>query len=254
MNNKKLNHPFRHWVIEEYKQTKLLFRSIPSLAVAIFVVAVVCMNLMANKIIFNEPWLALNGGVLISWIPFLTMDIITKHFGAKAANRLSILAIIVNLSCCLIFYIVSIIGVNEAFDQIFHGTWFILIGSTIAFILSALTNNYSNEAVGKLFKKNPDGRLAYITRTYISTFIGQVIDNLAFVVPTYMLFAPIFWGEQFGWTFLQCFTCSVSCAIFEFIIEAVFAPVGYHINKKWKEERVGEEYLETYAKWSDRND
>ena len=240
MSDKK-EHPIRDWVIKEYNITKLLFRAIPSLAVAIFVVTVVVMNLMASKIILNVEWLALNGGVLISWIPFLTMDIITKHFGAKAANRLSILAICVNLFCCLIFYIVSIIGVNEAFDSVFHGTWFILIGSTIAFILSAVTNNYSNEFVGKLFRKNPDGKLAYITRTYISTFIGQIIDNLAFVLPTYMLFAPIYWGV--GWTFLQCFMCAFLCAIAEFILEAIFSPIGYRINKKWKEEDVGKEYL-----------
>lgn len=240
MSDKK-KHPICDWVVKEYNITKLLFRAIPSLAVAIFVVAVVVMNLMASKIILNVEWLALNGGVLISWIPFLTMDIITKHFGAKAANRLSILAIFVNLFCCLIFYIVSIIGVNEAFDSVFHGTWFILIGSTIAFILSAVTNNYSNEFVGKLFIKNPDGKLAYITRTYISTFIGQIIDNLAFVLPTYMLFAPIYWG--IGWTFLQCFMCALLCAIAEFIIEAIFSPIGYRINKRWKEEDVGKDYL-----------
>ena len=133
---------------------------------------------------------------------------------------------------------------NPAFDSIFHGTWFILIGSTIAFIVSAITNNYSNEFVGKLFKKNPDGKFAYFVRTYVSTFVGQVIDNLMFVVPTYMLFAPFFWGPEYGWTFLQCLTCSILCAIVELVIEAIFTPIGYKINRKWKEEKVGEEYLE----------
>ena len=239
--NKNKCHSFCGWMKKEYYITKLLFRSIPSLAVAIFIVSVVVMNLMANKIILNVSWLALNGGVLISWIPFLTMDIVTKHFGAKAANRLSLLAIIVNLLCCLIFYIVSIIGVNEAFDSIFHGVWFIYLGSTIAFILSAITNNNTNEYVGKLFKKNPNGKLAYIARTYISTFLGQIIDNLMFVLPTYMLFAPLVWG--FGWTFLQCFMCSLLCAVLEFILEALFSPIGYRINKAWREEKVGEIYL-----------
>ena len=241
MNKEAKRHPFCDWVKKEFHLSKLFFRSVPSIAVAIFVVSVVVMNLMANKIILNLPWIALNGGILASWIPFLTLDIVTKHFGAKAANKLSILAILVNLFCCLIFYIVSLIGDNEAFDTIFHGTWFILAGSTIAFILSALTNNYSNEYVGTLFKKNPDGKFAYFMRTYVSTFIGQVIDNLAFVLPTYMLFAPIFWG--IGWTFLQCLSCSVLCAILEFVLEAIFSPIGYRINKKWKEEDVGHDYL-----------
>ena len=240
---KKTRRSFKKWISDEHKITKTLFRATPSLAVALFCVSVVVMNLMANKVILSLEWIALNGGMFASWIPFLVMDILTKHFGAKAANRLSILAICVNLVCCLIFYIVSLIGVNEAFDKIFHGTWFILIGSTIAFILSAITNNYSNEIVGKMFKKNPDGKFAYIIRTYVSTFIGQVIDNLMFILPTYMLFAPIFWGKEYGWTFLQCLMCSVTGAILEMLIEFIFAPIGYRINKKWKEEKVGEEYF-----------
>lgn len=244
MKESKKRRSFCEWAKFEYRITKVLFRSIPSIAVAIFVLTVVLMNLMANKIILKLDWIALNGGVLISWIPFLTMDMITKHFGARAANRLSLLAIAINLLCCLIFFIVSIIGVNEAFDSIFRGTWFILIGSTIAFILSAITNNYSNEAVGRLFKKNPNGMFAFIVRAYISTFIGQVIDNLAFVLPTYMLFARIFWGEEFAWTFLQCLSCSVLCAIVELAIEAIFAPIGYRINEGWREDGVGAAYFQ----------
>lgn len=231
---------------DEYKEAFMLFRSIPSLAVAIFVVSVVVMNLMANKIILNTEWIALGGGVLVSWIPFLVMDIVTKHFGPKAANRLSLLAIVVNLSCCLIFYVVTLIGDNEAFDSIFSSTWFILIGSTIAFILSAITNNYSNEFVGKLFKKNPNGKFAYIVRTYVSTLIGQFVDNLAFILPTYMLFAPLIWGPEYGWTFLQCAMCSLTGAVAELILEAIFAPIGYKINQKWIREKIGENYFKNY--------
>ena len=244
MKEKTQKRSFCEWARQEYRITKLLFRSTPSIAVAIFVVTVVVMNLMANKTIYRNDWLVLNGGVLVSWIPFLTMDILTKHFGARAANRLSILAIFVNLFCCLIFYLVSIIESNPAFDSIFHGTWFILIGSTIAFVLSAITNNYSNELIGRLFKKNPDGRFAYFVRAYVSTLVGQIIDNLMFAMPTFMLFAPIVWGPEYGWTFVQCLMCSVLCALFELVIEGLFTPIGYRINKKWKEEKVGEEYLE----------
>ncbi len=243
MEESKKRRSFCEWVKYQHQLTKILLRAIPSILVAIFVLAVVVMNLMANKVILYVDWIALNGGILVSWIPFLIMDITTKHFGAKAANKLSYIAIVSNLFCCLIFYIVSLIGVNEAFDSIFRGTWFILVGSTIAFILSAITNNYSNEWVGKLFKKNPNGKLAYITRTYISTFLGQVIDNLAFVIPTYMLFAPIFWGQEFGWTFVQCLTCSVFCAVLEFVLEGIFSPLGYLINKRWQKENLGEEYF-----------
>ena len=243
MDTTKEKRSFLQWVKREAQLTKLLFRSIPSIAVAIFVVSVVMMNFMASKTILRLEWLALSGGALISWIPFLTMDIVTKHFGAKAANRLSIFAILINLLCVLLAHLITLIGDNPEFDKVFSTTWFILLSSTFAFVLSAITNNYSNELVGRLFKKNPDGKLAYFTRTYVSTFIGQIVDNLAFILPTYMLFAPLFWGQEYGWTFLQCFMCSFLGAIFEMLAETLFSPLGLYINRKWKKDGVGDAYL-----------
>ena len=130
-----------------------------------------------------------------------------------------------------------------ALNSIFSGTWFILLSSTIAFIISAIVNNFSNAAIGKMFKKNPDGKAAFVTRTYISTFIGQFIDNLVFSILTFMLFAPIFW-DGFHWAFLQCLTCSLTGALAELLMEIIFSPLGYKICKKWDEEKVGQEYLD----------
>lgn len=244
MDNISTVHPFKRWVKKEYTITKTLFRAIPSLMVAIFCVMVVVMNLMASKIILKLDWIAINGGLLVSWVPFLIMDIVTKHFGAGSANRLSLLGIIINALCALIFYVISIIGVNESFDAVFNTNWFILLGSTFAFILSALVNNFSNEAIGKLFKNNPNGKLAYTTRTYISTFFAQLVDNLAFVIPTYMLFAPIFWGPEAKWSFLQCLICSLVAMLLEFLLEVIFSPLGYYLLNKWKKEEVGKDYFE----------
>ena len=91
-----------------WKDTVLLFRNLPGTVVALFVIAVVTMNLLANKIIYRGPYLAIDGGILVSWLSFLCMDIITKHYGPRAANKVSIFAIMVNLLMCLIFYIISI--------------------------------------------------------------------------------------------------------------------------------------------------
>ncbi len=238
---------FKEWILFEYKSTVTLFRTIPSIVVAIFVMAVIAMNILANKTIVQEEYIALDGGFLVSWISFLCMDIIVKHFGPKAANKVSLFAITVNLLVCLIFYIVSIIPTpNEdytAFNTIIGGTWFILLSSTIAFIISAILNNCTNYALGKTFKKNPDGKLAFFVRSYVSTFIGQFIDNLIFAVLTFMLFAPIFW-DGFSWTFVQCVTCSLVGAALETVSEVIFAPIAYHISKNWKKHDVGKEYFE----------
>lgn len=232
---------------EELFEIKILLRSIPTTVVTLFVVSVVCMNLLANKTLLQLDWIALDGGILISWLSFMCMDIITKHFGPKASNSITVLAVAINLLTCLIFFVASAIPSNaenfDAFDSIFGGTWFILFGSTVAFLASAVINNSLNWMIGKSFRQNPDGRLAYAMRTYISTFIGQFLDNFIFSVIVFVFFAPIFW-DGFHWTILQCATCALTGAVAELLMEVAFSPFGYRITKKWREEKVGEQYLE----------
>lgn len=230
----------------EKKETSLLLSCIPAPVVTLFVVSVICMNLLANKTLLQLDWIALDGGILVSWLSFMCMDIITKHFGPKASNKISVLAAMINLLTCLIFFVASIIPSTAddytAFDNIFGGTWFILLGSTVAFLSSAVINNMLNWSIGKAFKKNPDGRLAYATQSYISTFVGQFCDNLIFSVIVFMGFAPIFW-DGFHWTLIQCVMCALTGAIAELIMEIAFSPIGYKIIRRWKQKDIGKEYL-----------
>lgn len=230
----------------EFAEWRLLLRSIPVMAVSLFVVSVISMNLLANKTLLMLDFIALDGGILISWLSFMCMDIITKHFGPKASNSISVLAVLINLLTCLIFFVASAIPSTAddytAFDGIFGGTWFILLGSTVAFLASALINNTLNFAIGKCFRKNPDGKLAYAMRTYVSTFIGQFLDNFIFSLIVFVLFAPIFW-DGFCWTPLQCAVCALTGAVAELLIEVLFSPIGYRITKRWQTEDVGREYL-----------
>lgn len=232
---------------KEIKQSSILLRSIPATVMTLFVVSVVCMNLLANKTLLQLEWIAIDGGILISWLSFMCMDIVTKHFGPGASNRISVLAAIINLLTCLIFFVASIIPSNagdySVFDGIFGGTWFILLGSTVAFLSSAVINNMLNFVIGKAFKKNPDGKAAYAMRTYVSTFIGQFFDNFIFSVIVFVGFAPIFW-DGFHWTLLQCAMCALTGAIAELIMEIVFSPIGYRIVTYWKGNSVGSEYLD----------
>ncbi|MCR5261007.1 MAG: VUT family protein [Candidatus Gastranaerophilales bacterium] len=231
-------------LVSEWEDTKKLFRNIPSVVAALFTVSVVVMNIMANKTIFQNEWLALDGGFLISWLSFLCMDIVTKAFGPKAATKLSVFAMFINIFVCIMFYIVSIIPTKEdfsAFNYVIGGTWFILFSSTVAFISSAVINNYLNWGIGKAFKKNANEKLEYVTRTYISTFIGQLCDNLIFASLAFMLFAPIFWNG-FHWTFIQCLSSAVLGAILELLMEVIFSPIGYIILQDWKKSGIGVEY------------
>ncbi|MBQ8717798.1 MAG: VUT family protein [Clostridia bacterium] len=230
-----------------YQESKILLRSIPATVVTLFAVSVVCMNLLANKTLLQLDWIALDGGILISWLSFMCMDIITKHFGPRASTIISIHAAAINLLTCLIFFIASAIPstANDytAFDSIFGGTWFVLLGSTVAFLASALINNLTNHTVGKCFRRNPDGKLAYAMRAYVSTFIGQFLDNFIFSLIVFVYFAPIFW-DGFCWTVLQCATCALTGAVAELIMEVVFSPIGYRITKTWRAQNVGREYFD----------
>ena len=234
------------WVMREREETGILLRCIPSTVVSLFVVSVICMNLLANKTLLQTDWIALDGGILISWLSFMCMDIITKYFGPKASNKIAILAASINVLTCLIFYIASVIPSNAddytALNGILGGTWFILLGSTIAFLVSAGINNLLNWTIGKAFRKDPDGKLAYAAQTYISTFIGQFLDNFIFSVIVFVGFAPVFW-DGFHWTVLQCTVCALTGAVAELIMEIIFSPFGYRIVAKWKKHGVGQEYL-----------
>ena len=90
-----------------YTEMKILLRSIPATVVTLFAVSVVCMNLLANKTLLQLDWIALDGGILISWLSFMCMDIITKHFGPRASTLISIHASAINLLTCLIFFVAS---------------------------------------------------------------------------------------------------------------------------------------------------
>ena len=245
--NEKSSLSIKEWIKKEKEETEILLRCIPATVVSLFVVSVICMNLLANKTLLQTDYIALDGGILISWLSFMCMDIITKYFGPKASNKIAVLASTINLLTCAIFYIASIIPSNAndytALDELLGGTWFILLGSTIAFLVSAVINNFLNWTIGMAFHKNPDGKLAYAAQSYVSTFVGQFLDNFIFSLIVFVGFAPVFW-DGFHWTVLQCTVCALTGAIAELIMEVLFSPFGYRIVTKWKQHNVGQEYLD----------
>lgn len=236
------------WFKEEFKETKELLKKVPALLMTLFVLALVLMNILANKSIDTgraSEWLALDTGIIVSWLMFLVMDLLTRAFGPKAATRLTVVAIGLNLFVAGMFALggampglwgESFIPVggeiaNSALNNTISGTWYILLGSTIAFIVAAFANNFLNWSVGKAFKKNPHGFVAYSVRGYVSTFVGQFIDNL--------LFALIVSINFFGWTLLQAVMCALTGAVVELVFQIVFTPIGFRVAEKWRKSGIG---------------
>lgn len=229
-------------VKNELKEYGKLLRTIPAWVLTMFVLSVVAMNLFANKSI-NLPvgWLALDCGMIFAWAPFLCMDVVVKHFGPKAGVRLTVISTFVSVLMSVMFFFGgSIPGtwgesfngdmtmINTALDNTVKGNWYIVFGSTLAFLVAGVVNSITNHATGKLCKK--DNFRVFALRTYVSTFVGQFVDN--------MVFSLVVSQVLFGWTFIQCVTCALTGAICELLCEVVFSPIGWRICKKWKSDGI----------------
>ena len=230
----------------ELEDYRILLRNIPSLVIAVFVVSVIMMNLLANKEFISLKYLALDCGFPLSWVSFLCMDIICKRFGPKAAAKISILAIGMNLAVCIIFWLLSLapgmwgefystnnMAVNTALNNTIGGSWYVVMGSSIAMACAAITNSFINHTVAKHLKH--DNFRAFAIRSFTSTGIGQFVDNF--------VFSTIVSVHFFGWTWTQVFFCSLTGAVMELLCEVLFSPMGYRVSRNWEREKVGEQYL-----------
>ena len=230
---------------KDWQDTKMLFRNMPVEIVVTFTISIIVMNILANKTIYESEIIALDGGILVSWIAFLCMDVTTKHFGPKASTKISLFSIFVGCIVFVLFYLVSLIPTKSdfsAFNMVIGGTWFVLLSSVIAMLTSFLVNIFLNWTIGKIFINKNVQKTEFYLRSYISTFIAQFVDNFVFSILTFMLFAPIFWNG-FSWTFIQCLTCSLLGAFLELLMEVFFSPIGYKIVLNWQKENIGENYI-----------
>ena len=215
-----------------------LLHTAPPILVSLLFLSVVGMNLLANKSIqTGVDWLALDCGILFSGLVFLAMDVLTHCYGPRAATALSVAALGMNLLMALIFFLASRIPgvwgesfvegsedvINRALDGTFGGTWFILLGSSVAFLSSAVLNNFLNAGIGKLLRRK-QGFGSFALRSYVSTFLAQLADNLVFALIVSRTF--------FGWTLLQCFTCALTGAGMELLFEILFSPLGYRASRR----------------------
>lgn len=214
-----------------------LIMQVHPVILALTVLSTVGMNLLANKSIDTGlPWLALDCGILLSWLAFLSMDISTHCYGPKAATGVSLVALLLNLFMVALFFVASIIPgvwgesfvpgseqvINTALNHTFGGTWFVILGSSIAYAVSAVLNNFLNWGIGQRVRDR--GFETFALRSYISTFVAQFTDNITFALIVSRTF--------FGWTTLQCVTCAITGALLELVFEVVFSPIGYRISRR----------------------
>lgn len=254
------------WLFD-FTDWKMLLRSIPGLVTMLFTMATITMNLAANKIVWSglvingTPLVSVTGGIFLSWAIFLLMDIVTKTFGSKAAIKLTLIGALGNAIAVIFLGLIALFpakypyeGASTIFDTLFGfealsapQPWQILLSSTIAYIAAGVVNAVINGAFGRLFRKNPDGKAAFYCRSFISTFIGQFVDNFVFAALAFAVFAPFY-------TVPTLIGIAVCGALLELVCEMIFGPLGYRICVKWRKEGVGKEYLAYCRKMEVRKD
>ena len=232
------------------KEYTILLRSVPSMVIAAFVLSVVLMNLLAGRELYRSDWFCLNSGLSLSWVAFLCMDCICKRFGGKAATRISLLAIAVNMFCAVLFWLLMktpgrwagyyasadpAVGemITAGIDSTFAGAWYVVVGSSAAMAVSSLVNSALNQWIGA---RSDRGNFAgFAKRSLLSTCAAQFVDNFVFSA----LVSHVF----FGWTWMQVLICSFTSMLIEMAFEAAFSPLGYRVSRTWEEEHVGEDYI-----------
>lgn len=232
------------------------FKSVPAWLVALSVVTTVLMNLLANKTLYSDGvYLSIDCGLMVSWVMFLVMDIVTQRFGGKASFAITIFDVIVALGMSGIMAGVAAIPesavsgwfqTEEAaatLNGLVGNNYLVILVSLFAYICSSGVDILSNVTIGKLFNKTKTfegegnkrtfkGFIVYFFRAYGSTFLSQLTDNLVFQAIAYPCLFTIPCSP------LSIFLGALLAALVELALEFVFAPIGYlaTTDKKKKEE------------------
>jgi len=123
--------------------------------------------------------------------------------------------------------------VNAGLNSTFGGTWYVVLGSATAMLISSVVNSVLNERIGK--KADKGGYKGFAIRSFISTLVAQWVDNFVFT----SLVSHVF----FGWNWTQVIICSTTSMLLELLAEMIFSPIGYRVSKDWEKDGVGETYL-----------
>lgn len=221
------------------------FKKVPSWLVGLSVVTTVIMNIVANKTLFSDSNLfSVDCGIIISWVMFLVMDIVTQKYGGKASFSITIFDVLVSLGMSGLMCIIAIIPetktsgwfqtqeASTALNNLIGNNYLVVITSLFAFICASIVDIVSNLTFGKwlnntkLFKgennkRTTKGFFVYVIRAYASTFLSQFVDNLVFMIIAYPLLFNM--PCSIGSILLGAFLVSIA----ELVVELIFAPIGY---------------------------
>lgn len=231
----------KSWFSNDWKETKLLFRNLPAVPFAILCIALVVMNVLANKLIVETSWLSLDAGIIVSWVAFLAGDMLVKRFGPKASLKINLAALGVQFIAVVLLTIGGVLPtpvegclVTQLFGWSLYLPWAFSVG-TLAFIVAILVDVLLNWAILKRFK-NRTSFTAYAVASYASTMVAQFVDNF--------VFGLLFTYLAFGIPFSSLWLFAAAGAVVELLCQIVLSPIGYKISESWRKNGIGQAYVD----------
>lgn len=209
---------------------------------AFYFAGVVLQNILAVKTIGTDSVNIMDCGVLITWLVFACMDIITEVLGKKSAIKYFTIASAFNLFFTCIFLIaIALPGTDDtmsnALSVVLGTNWRIVVSSVVAFWVG----NYANTIIMYVMRtrsKDATKTTSFMLRAVISTLLGQFVDNMLFYI---IAFAPVGIPGTYELDWLSILQNVAITTGIEIVVESALSPLTalfVKYLKKKKEEDI----------------
>lgn len=213
--------------------TKIKFTESEHLLIlaSIYTSVIVLMNIYCMKpISFGLPFIVMDGGLLISWIAFAILNIVTEAYNELIARKLIVVTFIISFSFSVISFLITLLPTTDDyvyqaihFQFIFSGNFRAIIASHIAMLLSSILHV---KLIDKLSKYT-----SFVKRAVVSASIGQFFDNALFELIAFMPIGLTMYELKYK----DIFTAVICSTIIEVTLQMLFTiPFGHKIVKKIK--------------------
>lgn len=197
--------------------------------------AMLLMNILASKCLFSYKFLAVDAGILVSWIAFAASDAVLQVYGKREANRLALIGCIFGfIGAAILLLAVHIPGVwrvgkvteevESAINFVVGSTFVAVLASSLAAFCGMLLNNFLHHAILK--RQKTTGFNDFCVASGVSTFFSQMFENF--------FFCGLICYSLFDWTLLQCAGAAVVGAVLESFVVFIFIPVIFFMIRKAK--------------------
>lgn len=173
-----------------------------------FITNAIVAELIGGKLVKFFGLFTQSIGIILWPVVFILTDLINEHYGKKGVRKLTFITVgLIAYMFILISISINIRAVefspvsDEAFEQVFGQSRWIIVGSIIAFLVSQLVDVY----IFWLFRNKTGSRLIWLRATG-STVISQLIDTflvqfIAFVLPGKWAFNEFVVNASWGYSF-----------------------------------------------------